>query len=120
MSVKVTDNSRLAYDAMLRGARKGMIAATLLVESDAKIFAPKKTGYHARSISSEVIEDNGVIQGIVGHGSDYGGYLEEGTRFMDPRPHFRPALDKNQEAGQRLIVEGIRAELQATLPKGGA
>lgn len=119
MSVKVTDNSRSAYDAMLRGARKGMVAATLLVETDAKIFSPIKTGFHRRSITSEVLEENGVIQGIVGHGSDYGGYLEEGTRFMDPRPHFRPALDKNQDAAARLVVEGIRSEMQASLPKGG-
>lgn len=114
------DNSALAMAAVRRGARNGVAAGNLLIETDAKLLAPVLTGHHRRSIASEVIETADKITGIVGHQSDYGGYLENGTRHMAAQPHFRPAFDKNAAAVQRGIMQAIGKELAASLPKAGA
>jgi HK97 gp10 family phage protein len=65
-----------------------MHRATLLVERDAKIFAPVDTGHLRASIASEVrVEGQGgtTVTGVVGSNVVYAPYMELGTR-----PHWMP------------------------------
>lgn len=102
----VQDNVTSIVAIMTERAFRGVTAATLLVETDTKLMAPVKTGHHRRLIHHEVQRIGNLIKGIVISGTDYGIFLELGTRHMAARPHFRPALDKNQGAILRIIAAG--------------
>lgn len=103
------NNSHLFFAMIKKNITAAVNAAVLNVETDAKILAPIRTGNHRRSIYSEVTEENNVIIGRVSHHSDYGMWLELGTRFMAARPHFRPAIEMNRANTQRLIQGAAHA-----------
>ena len=72
------------------GALMGVRAGSLLIESDAKGYSPVRTGNNRRSIHSDVVDGGSVISAKIGPSTDYGIYLEFGTRRMAPRPFMRP------------------------------
>ena len=116
------------------GIRQAMGKACALVEREAKQKAPKDTGELRRSITSEVKEEGGEIQGIVFTPLEYAPYVEYGTGLfaenggrtdvpwcyqddkgewhstsgMKPQPFMRPALDENREQ----IIDIIKGALK--------
>lgn len=115
--VRLVDNSAQAVAAAKRGALNGLTTIALLVVNDAKLYAPVLTGHHRRSIGYVIKQDGDKLIAIIGHQSDYGLWLEIGTRHMAARPHFRPALDKNEGALAGAIAQGAAAEIAASLPR---
>lgn len=115
--VRLVDNSAAAFAAAKRGALNGLTTIALLVTNDAKEYAPVLTGHHRRSIGYTIKEDGDTLIATIGHQSDYGLWLEMGTRHMAARPHFRPALDKNEAALAPAISAAVGAEIATTLPR---
>jgi len=74
--------------------------ATLLVERDAKILCPVKTGTLKRSITHEFISDT---KAQVGTNVEYAPFVELGTSKWAGKPFLRPALAKNLKAIRRLF-----------------
>lgn len=125
--------ARLEEMANADGVRQAMGKACALVERSAKQKAPKDTGELRRSITSEVTQDGGEIQGIVFTPLEYAPYVEYGTglfaeeggridvpwNYQDdkgewhstsgqrPQPFMRPALDENKEDIKRILKEGL-------------
>lgn len=123
----------IAEPDKIRGALKKSCA---LVERDAKIKAPKDTGALRRSITSEIVTEDGDIAGIVFTPLEYAPYVEYGTglfaesggrkdvpwNYQDdegnwhstsgqrPQPYMRPALNENREEIIKLIKEGILSD----------
>lgn len=62
------------------------------------------TGATARSISLEIID--GGMTAKVKAGTDYSGYLEKGTRYMEAQPFMKPALEQIEP---KFIAELRRA-----------
>lgn len=60
------------------------------------------TGATKRSIKLE-IKDGGFVAKVEAS-TDYSGYLEKGTRFMDAQPFMKPALDQIEP----LFVSDLR------------
>lgn len=86
----------------VRGAEflRSMRGAVLVLERDAKLFAPVDTGRLKASITSEVrqsgIGNSMTVQGVVGTVVKYAPYMEFGTGTIVGRPPHRPppaALD---------------------------
>lgn len=88
------NNVNAVFNRYVQQVLRGVTAVVSLIKDDAKQLAPVKTGHHKRSIDYVVTQSATEIVGVVGHASDYGQFLEFGTRFMAARPHFRPAFDK--------------------------
>lgn len=110
-----------------------MQRACALVERSAKEKAPKDTGELRRSITSEVKEIDGEVQGVVFTPLEYAPYVEFGTglfaeqggrtdvpwNYQDdegnwhrtsgqkPQPFLRPALNENREEILRILKEAI-------------
>ena len=111
---------------------KILMKACLVVETAAREKAPKDKGDLARSITSRV-EDNA---GIVYTPLEYAPYVEYGTglfaenggrtdvpwHYQDdegnwhttsgqhPQPYMRPALDENREEVKRILREGLLSD----------
>ena len=49
----------------------------------------------------------GRVQARVGSPLEYALYLEWGTRYMDPRPSLRPALDRARPKIAAIFAEGL-------------
>lgn len=104
--------------------------ACLIVERDAKQKAPKDKGDLQRSITSTVIDGEGIIYTPL----EYAPYVEYGTGLFaedggrtdvpwyyydeetgelirtsgqKPQPFMRPALDENREEILRVLREGL-------------
>lgn len=109
--------------------QRALMKACLLVERSAKQKAPKGNGELARSITSKVEDEKGIIYTPL----EYAPYVEYGTGLfaeeggrqdvpwsyqddegnwhttsgMPPQPYMRPALDENREDILRTIREGL-------------
>jgi HK97 gp10 family phage protein len=113
---------------------RAMGKACAVVERSAKGKAPKGTGELRRSITSKVVNNAGVIEGIVYTPLEYAPYVEFGTGLfaengngrkdvpwhykddegnwhstsgMKPRPYMRPALNENRTKILRILKEGV-------------
>jgi HK97 gp10 family phage protein len=108
--------------------------ACALVERAAKEKAPKGTGELKRSITSNIIEVDGALEGVVFTPLEYAPYVEFGTGLfaeeggrkdvpwnyqddegnwhstsgMKPRPFLRPALEENRTKIIEILREGIK------------
>ena len=105
LSVTITGFERveLKLKYMQRALEAGLtdIAAAggFVIENEAKMLAPVKTGNLRRSIHTEWSATPTRGEARVGPSVDYAPYLEFGTRYMHPRPFLRPAFqNKKQEA----------------------
>ena len=62
-------------------------------------------GQYSQSITREDPKRHGKIITIkVGTNKKVGKWLEFGTRYMAPRPHFRPAFNKNLNKLKKIIA----------------
>ena len=116
------------------GLERGLTAAAILVEADAKFNAPVDLGRLHQSITHRVEGSTG----IVGTNVDYAAHVEYGTgihseggvgrktpwsykhpkygwvrtRGNKPQPFLRPALDNNRSKIVRIISEAIGGALK--------
>lgn len=94
--------------------KKSILAVVVAISNDVIKIHPWKTvtGNNSRSIMYEVGPGKpvakGELEGAVYSTSGYGGYLETGTVKMEPRPYFKPALDRHIHE----LPSGIKAELR--------
>ena len=67
------------------------------------------TGNLASNINVDHAQKSGgsIVAKVVSNAA-YSNYLENGTRFIEPRPFLAPALEKNKEKIQELIVQTVR------------
>lgn len=78
------------------GTRLTVAQTALLIETDAKLFAPVDTGRLRASIHAEIAPDG--LSATVSDGVDYGVFVEFGTRFQRAQPFLHPAYEKNRLA----------------------
>jgi len=69
--------------------------------------AALQTGDYQASWDYKAGTDNGKPYVDVGSTSSYSGFLEYGTRNMDPRPALRPATDHMQQVLSGRVVEHV-------------
>ena len=93
------------YRAIVRALNK----IGFMVEGDAKILAPKRTGDLARSIHHKQTRFMVSIQDNV----NYGIFQELGTSKMAAQPFMRPALEKNLGKIKSIILKEIGRGLRS-------
>lgn len=108
--------------------------ACAVIERAAKEKAPKGTGELRRSITSKVVDNHGILEGVVYTPLEYAPYVEFGTglfaengngrkdvpwHYQDdegnwhttsgqhPQPFMRPALNENRTKIMRILKEGL-------------
>ncbi len=64
------------------------------IKARAKDDSPKKTGTNARSIETDVTQEDDGVHAQLYTQSGYGGYLELGTRKMAAQPYLQPAFEE--------------------------
>lgn len=114
-NVRVTSNVEAVVAAAVKGAEVGVTAWGLMVETDGKLLSPVKTGTNRRSINTQVKTEDKKITAQIGPGTDYGGYLELGTRHMAARPYMRPASDMHRVDGPQAVRDNVRAAVKGDL-----
>ena len=111
VSVAVNLKEQEVIGKVTQASKLAMRDTVVEVTHDAVKGSPWLTGNNRRSITgeasgmgmvasggegaSERMIDDSKIEGAVYSTSGYGGYIEIGTDKMDPRPYFKPAMDKN-------------------------
>lgn len=92
-----------------RNVAKAIQRIAFAVLRDAKQNAPVRTG--ALRASGRVIEKSKLTQEVEfgggGTGVNYAAAVEYGTGRTSPKPFLRPAVKKNQEEANRLLVKAI-------------
>jgi hypothetical protein len=83
---------------------KAMEEILLMVEADAKMIAPVKTGTLRRSITHEQQTEGDKVYGAVGSNVEYAYWAEL------KRPYLEPAVDMNIENMRRKIAEVMKNE----------
>ena len=78
-----------------REAGRLLRSTAMDVETDAKRFAPVRTGTLRRSIRHEIRHTRGGAEAIIGTDVPYARYVEQGTSRMAPHAYMGPALDRN-------------------------
>lgn len=123
VNTRIKLNTREVNERVREAARLGLRDTIVAIHADAVDNSPAVTGNNRRSIASEVsgmgvvatdgeggaerMVDEGKLEAAVYSTSGYGGYLEVGTRYMNARPYFRPALDRH--SGE--LAENIKRHL---------
>ena len=89
-----------------------MDTACRVLEQDVKDRAPVDTGHLMRSYDHTVRSRGGRTVGHVGTNVEYAIYQEFGTRHMSAQPHFRPAIDAQEDTILDIIgKETIRGAI---------
>lgn len=130
--MKFVDNSAAVKRELERAMIRGLIKAAMLVESQAVLLVPTKTGALKKSIGYKVNESELVA--YVGTNCEYAIYVEFGTgefaekgngrkggwvyrtpdgevHFtygMKPQPYLRPAFRQNQKAIKDILADCLR------------
>ena len=111
-------------DKVKKATQLGMRDTVVEIWGDSIKGSPKLTGHNMRSIAAEVsgmgvvkkgadaeperVVDDSKLEGAVFSTSGYGGWLEVGHgKNPNPRPYFKPALDKNA----KNLPKNIKAHL---------
>jgi HK97 gp10 family phage protein len=116
---------------------RGVLAASIFVEGEAKKKVPKDTGLLQGSITHRTILKDGVVIGQVGTNVEYAAYVEFGTgiyakngqgrktgwfvelpngkgfwtRGNKPQPFLTPALTENKTTISQIIAKELKKEL---------
>lgn len=98
----------------LQKAKRAMKKATLIVERDAIIFAPRETGHLKNHITSRVkVMDRYLVKGTIGTNVEYAPFQEFGTHGrMKFTPFLRPAIEKNRETIKRIFGKNLKADVK--------
>ena len=90
-------------------ARQAVAKTAADITSDAKVYAPVRTGNLRASIGHDLTESNGVVEAEIGPTTSYAPHLEWGTSRMAPRPFLGPAFDRrapNLEKAMSMLLDG--------------
>lgn len=110
---------RLAFNRAPELMQPALVTAVnkslLTIGKEASKNSPVRTG----NLRSSILDPNrglqlasvGVIQGSVGSGTNYGLYVELGTRFMRAQPFLRPAVDSTHEVVQGFFKDAVQGVL---------
>ncbi|HFI0700341.1 TPA: HK97-gp10 family putative phage morphogenesis protein [Streptococcus suis] len=130
--MKFVDNSAAVKRELERAMIRGLIKAAMLVEGQAVLLVPTKTGALKKSIGYKVNESELVA--YIGTNCEYAIYVEFGTgefaengngrqggwvyrtpdgevHFtygMEPQPYLRPAFRQNQKAVREILADCLR------------
>ena len=130
--MKFVDNSKAAKRELERAAIRGLIKASMLVESQAALLVPVDTGALRNSIGYKVNESE--LAAYIGTNCEYAIYVEFGsgefaengngrkggwlyktpngevhfTYGMPPQPYLRPAFRRNQKAIRDILADCLR------------
>lgn len=80
-------------------AKKAMQESMFMIQADAQLNTPVRTGTLRRSITNEVIEDDDKITGVVGTAVEYAPFAELKKNFL------QDAIDKNLPELQKKFEE---------------
>jgi hypothetical protein len=97
MSNKMTFKE--AIEDMKKRREKTIEECCLMVEADAKLLSPVKTGTLRRSITHIVKSDDEKTEGDIGSSVEYAWFAEQKV------PYLEPAVDQNLESIKRKIAE---------------
>jgi HK97 gp10 family phage protein len=103
----LVDDLEALEDALDKYLVEAMETLTLTIESTAKSLAPIDTGRLRASIASEVKQMGPVIKGFIGSNTHYASYVEMGTRYQEPQPYLRPAIDAHLSDARRLFKQAL-------------
>lgn len=99
VDMKLNLKTKEVEDAVKKATQQAMKDTVVDIANDAIKDSPFLTGNNARSIMYEVGPGGevakGDLEGAVYSTSGYGGILETGSVFMNPRPYMKPALDRH-------------------------
>lgn len=90
------------------------------IASDAKKFAPVRTGFLRDHITGSIGRKRNFVTGRIRSGAAYSIFQEFGTSRHSAQPFMRPAFVQNidfikKELGEAIIEATIRAELKQGL-----
>lgn len=85
--------------------------STLIVQRDAKINSPVKTGALRASIIPSISSSGSTVIGIVGTNIFYAGFQEFGTKYIKARRYLGRALEDNRDRIVGMIQAAIRSAL---------
>jgi len=88
------------------GTRQAVAETALLIESDAKLFAPVDTGRLRASIHAEIASDG--LRATVIAEANYSVFVEFGTRYQRAQPFLFPAYEKNRLAFVAALKRNIK------------
>ena len=104
VKVKVTSRTKEVSAQFKKAVEKGLTAAALLVEGDAKLRAPVDTGNLRSSITHTVDGDKATVHTNV----NYSEAVEFGTSRMAAQPYLTPALLENKAKIQKVFESQIK------------
>jgi HK97 gp10 family phage protein len=100
------NRAKLLVPRIKAGVQQTVAETALLIETDAKLFAPVDTGRLRASIHAE-IAPNG-LSATVEAGVDYAVFLEFGTRRQRAQPFLFPAYEKNRLAFVAALKRNLK------------
>lgn len=100
------NRAKLLIPRVRAGVQQTVAETALLIESDAKQFAPVDTGRLRASIHVD-IAPNG-LSATVEAGVDYALFLEFGTRSQRAQPFLFPAYEKNRLAFVAALKRNLK------------
>ena len=113
MNVTVKDNSGRILDALRGKLPAAVQAGAFLIENDAKVNCPVRTGTLRRSIHTDVEQlDPDRVTAKVSPGVDYGVYVELGTRKQHAHPFLRPAFESQKGNAVQEVAASLGAMLR--------
>lgn len=104
MMAKLKWHGDKAIKNMEQAVNMALEASALLVEGQAKAFAPVDTGNLRNSITHEVEPQ----EARVGTNVSYGVFQELGTSKMAAQPYLNPALEMNRSNIKKIFASAIK------------
>ena len=108
VKVKVTSRTKEVSAQFKKAVERGLTAAAIIVESDAKLRAPVDTGNLRSSITHTVEGDRATVHTNV----EYAPYMEYGTSRTAAQPYLEPALLENKAKIQKVFEAQIKQEVK--------
>lgn len=87
--------ARLKKNATLEDVKTVVHDRGTQMQDVAQTVCPRRTGQLANGITLEIL-DGGLTAEVAPH-TNYAGYVEWGTRFMNAQPYVRPAYMRESE-----------------------
>ena len=99
--VKVNVKTEKIVKQMSHEVERGLTAAAIFVEGEAKVRAAVDTG----NLRSSITHDVGTTRASIGTNVHYAPYLEYGTVRSSAQPFLLPALMDNRQRIYKIFAE---------------